>query len=256
MKKSSFILIFLSFVISGINLKEAGEEKMCLNQIKEVLDEITTKKKSEPQFKSTSKYYFANRNVDINLSDLDLTINFRGIQTREEGDLKVIYTANFYDKETIGIDYIQHLLTDPPLYSYSISFSGYEAKKDINWKVKVKDNDNRVQIVQIQAMATLNDKTEILVYNSFTFRYEKGEKKYEFKNDLKEDEEKGKKSKKVEFWVIFGGMLGIVCLTYIVMTIYFAAKGLTGRPSVQVNNMKSAVVTNESIGGNSRSENP
>ena len=256
MKKSSFILIFLSFVISGINLKEAGEEKMCLNQIKEVLDEITTKKKSEPQFKSTSKYYFANRNVDINLSDLDLTINFRGIQTREEGDLKVIYTANFYDKETIGIDYIQHLLTDPPLYSYSISFSGYEAKKDINWKVKVQDNDNRVQIVQIQAMATLNDKTEILVYNSFTFRYEKGEKKYEFKNDLKEDEEKGKKSKKVEFWVIFGGMLGIVCLTYIVMTIYFAAKGLTGRPSVQVNNMKSAVVTNESIGGNSRSENP
>ena len=256
MKKSSFILIFLSFVISGINLKEAGEEKMCLNQIKEVLDEITTKKKSEPQFKSTSKYYFANRNVDINLSDLDLTINFRGIQTREEGDLKVIYTANFYDKETIGIDYIQHLLTDPPLYSYSISFSGYEAKKDINWKVKVQDNDNRVQIVQIQAMATLNDKTEILVYNSFTFRYEKGEKKYEFKNDLKEDEEKGKKSKKVEFWVIFGGMLGIVCLTYIVMTIYFAAKGLTGRPSVQVNNMKSAVVTDESIGGNSKSENP
>lgn len=256
MKKSSFILIFLSFVISGINLKEAGEEKMCLNQIKEVLDEITTKKKSEPQFKSTSKYYFANRNVDINLSDLDLTINFRGIQTREEGDLKVIYTANFYDKETIGIDYIQHLITDPPLYSYSISFSGYEAKKDINWKVKVQDNDNRVQIVQIQAMATLNDKTEILVYNSFTFRYEKGEKKYEFKNDLKEDEEKGKKSKKVEFWVIFGGMLGIVCLTYIVMTIYFAAKGLTGRPSVQVNNMKSAVVTEESIGGNSRSENP
>jgi len=255
MKKSSFILIFLSFVISGINLKETGEEKMCLNQIKEVLDEITTKKKSEPQFKSTSKYYFANRNVDINLSDLDLTINFRGIQTREEGDLKVIYTANFYDKETIGIDYIQHLLTDPPLYSYSISFSGYEAKKDINWKVKVQDNDNRVQIVQIQAMATLNDKTEILVYNSFTFRYEKGEKKYEFKNDLKEDEEKGKKSKKVEFWVIFGGMLGIVCLTYIVMTIYFAAKGLTGRPSVQVNNMKSAVVTDESIGGNSRSEN-
>jgi len=256
MKKSSFILIFLSFVISGINLKEAGEEKMCLNQIKEVLDEIITKKKSEPQFKSTSKYYFANRNVDINLSDLDLTINFRGIQTREEGDLKVIYTANFYDKETIGIDYIQHLLTATPLYSYSISFSGYEAKKDINWKVKVQDNDNRVQIVQIQAMATLNDKTEILVYNSFTFRYEKGEKKYEFKNDLKEDEEKGKKSKKVEFWVIFGGMIGIVCLTYIVMTIYFAAKGLTGRPSVQVNNMKSAVVTDGSIGGNSRSENP
>ena len=255
MKKSSFILIFLSFVISVINLKGVGEEKICLNQIKEVLDEITTKKKSEPQFKSTSKYYFANRNVDINLSGLDLTINFRGIQTREEGDLKVIYTANFYDKETIGIDYIQNLITEPPLYSYSISFSGYEAKKDINWKVKVQDNDNRVQIVQIQAKATLNDKTEILVYNSFTFTYEKGEEKYEFKNDLKDDEEKGKKTRKFEFWLIFGGMLGIVCLTYIVMTIYFAARGLTGRASVQAKNMKSGLVTDESI-GNSRSDNP
>ena len=255
MKKSSFILIFLSFAISEINLKGVGEEKICLNQIKEVLDEITTKKKSEPQFKSTSKYYFANRNVDINLSGLDLTINFRGIQTREEGDLKVIYTANFYDKETIGIDYIQNLITEPPLYSYSIPFSGYEAKKDINWKVKVQDNDNRVQIVQIQAKATLNDKTEILVYNSFTFRYEKGEEKYEFKNDLKDDEEKGKKTRKFEFWLIFGGMLGIVCLTYIVMTIYFAARGLTGRASVQAKNMKSGLVTEESI-GNSRSDNP
>ena len=54
MKKSSLILIFLSFCISDIYL--SSTERKCQNQIKDILDEITTKKKSEPQFKGSSKY--------------------------------------------------------------------------------------------------------------------------------------------------------------------------------------------------------
>ena len=42
MKKSSLILIFLSFCISDIYL--SSTESKCQNQIKDVLDEITTKK--------------------------------------------------------------------------------------------------------------------------------------------------------------------------------------------------------------------
>ena len=242
MKKSSLILIFLSFCISDIYL--SSTESKCQNQIKDVLDEITAKKKSEPQFKGSSKYYFKDRNVDNNLSGMDLTINFNGIQTREEGDLNVIYTANFYDKDTIGIDYIQHLIRDPPLYSYSIQFSGEEAKKYINWKVKIQENDNRAQIVQIQAKATLNYKTEVLAYNTFSFTYEKKEEKiYDFKNVLKDEEEKPRAETWI-FWLIFGGMVGSVVLTYIVMTIFFAARGQTGRPSVQADNMNSGLVSN------------
>ena len=251
MKKSSLILIFLSFCISEIYL--SSRESICQNQIKEVLDAIATKQNSEPQFKGSSKYYFKDRNVDINLSGKDLTINFKGIQKREEGDLKVVYTANFYDKDTIGVDYIQHLITEPPLYSYSIEFSGEEAQKKINWKVKIQENNNRDQIVQIQAKATLNYKTEILVYNSFSFKYEKKEEKiYEFKNKLKEDE--NPRAETWIFWLIFGGMLGSVVLTYIVMTIYFAAKGLTGRTTVQVDNMKSGLVSNDSVTSSTKKE--
>lgn len=253
MKKSSLILIFLSFCISEIYL--SSRESMCQDQIKEVLDEISTKKKSEPQFKGNSKYYFIDRNVEINLSEKDLTINFNGIQTKEEGDLNVIYTANFYDKDTIGIDYIQHLITEPPLYSNSIEFSGEEAKKIINWKLKIQENFSRAQLVQIQAKATLNYKTEILVYNTFSFTYEKKEEKiYKFKSELK-DGDKPKVKRTFEFWLIFGGMIGVVILTYIVMTIVFAVRGQTGRPSVQVNNMKSGLVTNESVADSSKNEN-
>ena len=249
MKKSSLILIFLSFCISEIYL--SSRESICQDQIKEVLDVITTKKKAEPQFKGNSKYYLNDRNVEINLSEKDLTINFNGIQTREEGDLNVIYTANFYDKDTIGIDYIQHLITEPPLYSHSIQFSGEEAKKKINWKLKIQENDNRAQIVQIQAKATLNYKTEILVYNTFSFTYE--EKIYEFKNELKDDKPKVKRT--FEFWLICGGMIGAVILTYIVMTIFFAVRGQTGRPSVQVNSVKSGLVSNDSVTDSSKNDN-
>ena len=244
MKKSSLILIFLSFCINEIYL--SSRENICPDQIKEILDVITTKKKSKPQFKGSSKYYFNDRNVEINLSKKDLTINFNGIQTREEGDLNVIYTANFYDKDTIVIDYIQHLMTEPPLYSNSIQFSGEEAKNKINWKLKIQENDNRAQIVQIQAKATLNYKTEILVYNTFSFTYGKKEEKiYEFKNELNDDKPKVKRT--FEFWLIFGGMNGAVILTYIVMTIFFAVRGQTGRPSAQVGNMKSNLVTEDSV---------
>ena len=253
MKKSSLILIILSVCISEIYL--SSRESICQDQIKEVLDQITTKKKSEPQFKGSSKYYLKNRNVEINLSKKNLTINFNGIQTREEGDLKVIYTANFYDKETIGIDYIQHLITETPLYSHSIKLYGEEAKKKINWKLKIQENDNRAQVVQIQAKATLNYKTEILVYNTFSFTYEKkAEKIYEFKKKLKDDD-KPKVKRTFEFWLIFGGMIGAVILTYIVMTIVFAVRGQTGRPSVQVNNMHSGLVSNDSVAESSKNEN-
>ena len=77
----------------------------------------------------------------------------------------------------------------------------------------------------------------MLAYNSFIFKYGKE-----------------KQDRTFEFWLIFGGMNGIVILTFIVMTIYFACKGQLGRPSVQVKKMQAGLVSGDSVADSSNPE--
>ena len=113
-------------------------------------------------------------------------MNFTGIYESESGnispDFKVIYTANFYDKEKLGIDEIKaELQWETPLYNYSIVKIGEETKDKINWVVNINKNEQREQIVQVKAEAILEDNKEVYIYNSFIFKY--SEKKEKNKND-------------------------------------------------------------------------
>jgi len=234
--KFSLFLLILSFFIIDANLKKCGEE--CPDQIKEILDEITEKKNSLAQFKESGNYYFTNKNVKVNRTSLKLTMNFDGIQTRtEEKDFNVVYTAKFYDREKLGIYIINDYIQEPSLYNYSIAFSGDEAKKNIDWEVEIQKNDEKYQIVQIDVNANSSAGSEMLAYNSFTFKYGKE-----------------KQDRTFEFWLIFGCMNGIVVLTFIAMTIYFACKGELGRPSVQAKKMQAGLVSGDSIADSSNPE--
>ena len=234
--ESSLFLLILSFFIIDTNLKKCGEE--CPDQIKEILDEITEKKNSLAQFKESGNYYFTNKNVKVNRTSLKLTMNFDGIQTRtEEKDFNVVYTAKFYDREKLGIYIINDYIQEPSLYNYSIAFSGDEAKKNIDWEVEIQKNDEKYQIVQIDVNANSSAGSEMLAYNSFTFKYGKE-----------------KQDRTFEFWLIFGCMNGIVVLTFIAMTIYFACKGELGRPSVQAKKMQAGLVSGDSIADSSNPE--
>lgn len=236
MKKSSLFLLILSFFFIDANLKKCGEE--CPDQIKEILDEITEKKNSLAQFKESGNYYFTNKNVKVNRTSLKLTMNFDGIQTRtEEKDFNVVYTAKFYDREKLGIYIINDYIQEPSLYNYSIAFSGDEAKKNIDWEVEIQKNDEKYQIVQIDVNANSSAGSEMLAYNSFTFKYGKE-----------------KQDRTFEFWLIFGCMNGIVVLTFIAMTIYFACKGELGRPSVQAKKMQAGLVSGDSVADSSNPE--
>ena len=99
----------------------------------------------------------------------------------------------------------------------------------ISWEIEIQENNKKEQIVQLIAEASSKEKTERFVYDSFTFTY--GLEK--------------KEDKTFEFWLIFGGFVGIVILTFCVMIIVinFCNKE---RHSMTVNNASS--FDNENMG--------
>ena len=200
-----------------------------------------------------SEYNFKYENIDstiCNLKNMNKNIEFIAIKsifisfynmTCEfiQKYLEIIeynkknQTNEYFIFEYIINDYIQ----EPSLYNYSIAFSGDEAKKNIDWEVEIQKNDEKYQIVQIDVNANSSAGSEMLAYNSFTFKYGKE-----------------KQDRTFEFWLIFGCMNGIVVLTFIAMTIYFACKGELGRPSVQAKKMQAGLVSGDSIADSSNPE--
>ena len=113
-----------------------------------------------------------------------------------------------------------------------------EIQDKISWELEIQENEDNEQVVQLIAEASSKEKTERFMYDSFTFAH-----KQEKKDD--KDDKKEKVDKTFEFWLIFGGFVGIVILTFCVMTIIinFCNKE---RLSMTVNNANS--FDNENMG--------
>ena len=171
-----------------------------------------------------------NRQLEATLNEKKITLDFEGIkQTKSEDpsdDFRVIYTAIFYDKETINVDNIQTIVNyEKPLYRHSIVKHGEETKDHINWKVNIKENDKKEQISIVVAEAKLNGHTEYYYYNFFSFTF-------------------GKADRKFEFWLIFFGMIGIILLTYLALAIYIVLTRGKEEKNVKLNNLSPGLLNN------------
>ena len=102
------------------------------------------------------------------------------------------------------------------------------AKGTINWEVDVKENgdDNKHQIAQLFAEASFEDIVEIYPYESFIFKYS-------------EKQEKEKEDRSFEFWLIFGGFMGIIVISFLITYVYIYATMEFGRRTLMLNNIPS-----------------
>ena len=91
--------------------------------------------------------------------------------------------------------------------------------------VDIEKNDEKDQVVQLVAEASSKDGTERFMYDSFIFHYDSSD------------------NKKFIFWLIYGGMMGIVLLTYCAMHIYIFFKDEDSNPSLKMNDV--SAVQNE-----------
>ena len=203
MKKS--FLIIISFLFIFINSKKCKEKRICSNHVDEEIQNVQEQDKN-----NNLEYNLANKNIDFSLEGKKLTMNFNGITKPSNlqnpfDDFKVIYIVRFFDKETLGIDNIQAIIElEKPLYRFAMIKLEDEIQDKLSWEVEIQENDKKEQIVQLIAEASSKEKTERFVYNSFTFTY--GLEK--------------KEDKTFEFWLIFGGFVGMIIITYCVMTLY------------------------------------
>ena len=203
MKKS--FLIIISFLFIFITSKKCKEKRICSNHIDEEIQNFQEQDKN-----NNLKYNLANKNIDFSLEGKKLTMNFNGITKPSNlqnpfDDFKVIYIVRFFDKETLGIDNIQAIIElEKPLYRFAMIKLDDEIQDKLSWEVEVQENNKKEQIVQLIAEASSKEKTERFVYDSFTFTY--GLEK--------------KEDKTFEFWLIFGGFVGMIIITYCVMTLY------------------------------------
>ena len=234
MSKNNFLLFFISisFFLFNVYSKRCNRKDICKNEVYSFFQK-NSEKSTYNNIKDEIKYFQKDKIIKIKLDKLKLHMNFTGIYESESGnispDFKVIYTANFYDKEKLGIDEIKaELQWETPLYNYSIVKIGEETKDKINWVVNINKNEQREQIVQVKAEAILEDNKEVYIYNSFIFKY--SEKKEENKND-----------KTLEFWLIFIGFIGMIILTFGVFFVYFYATIEIGRNTLMLNNISTGL---------------
>jgi hypothetical protein len=203
MKKS--FLIIISFLFIFITSKKCKEKRICSNHVDEEIQNFQEQDKN-----NNLKYNLANKNIDFSLEGKKLTMNFNGITKPSNlqnpfDDFKVIYIVRFFDKETLGLDNIQAIIElEKPLYRFAMIKLDDEIQDKLSWEVEVQENNKKEQIVQLIAEASSKEKTERFVYDSFTFTY--GLEK--------------KEDKTFEFWLIFGGFVGMIIITYCVMTLY------------------------------------
>ena len=225
---SLLFLITISILILNIDNKRCNQKDNCKNNVY-CFFQKNTEKNPSGYITDKLKYYQKDKNITNSLDKLKLNMNFTGIYESESGsispDFKVIYTANFYDKEKLGIDEIKaELLWETPLYNYSLVKIGEETKDKINWIVNIKENNNKEQIVQVVAEALLEDNKEVYIYNSFIFNY--SEKKEEKNTD-----------KTFEFWFIYFGFIGFIIITFGVIFVYFYSTIEIGRNTLMLNNI-------------------
>ena len=198
-----------------------------------LMDEPASSSQIKIQAKTQHEYFCKDKNIEKKVEGLKLQMNFTGIQQYESDNpnpnFQVVYSVYFYDKENLGFDNIKAQIKGvSALYSYSLTKKGEETKNEISWKVDIKDNEKKTQIVQLIAEASFGETKEIYIYNSFTFKY--GEKV----------------NRDYEYWVIFFCFIGIVIITYIALYIYLYI----------TNNMemKTPTITNKNL-NNSSSQN-
>ena len=203
MKKS--FLIIISFLFIFITSKKCKEKRICSNHVDEETQNFQAQDKN-----NNLNYNLANKNIDFSLEGKKLTMNFNGITKSSNlqnpfDDFKVIYIVRFFDKETLGIDNIQAIIElEKPLYRFAMIKLEDEIQDKLSWEIEIQENNKKEQIVQLIAEASSKEKTERFVYDSFTFTY--GLEK--------------KEDKTFEFWLIFGGFVGMIIITYCVMTLY------------------------------------
>ena len=202
-KNLIFVSLFISFFLSNIGTKKCfGSE--CPNiEIKEETKKVEEKKLGE-------QYVMENKNIDFSQDNLQITLKFDGITQYQSDypkvDYRVTYIANFYDKESLGINNIQAIVTGvEPLYrEYLVKF-GNETRDRIEWDIEIEKNDDKTQVVQVVAEASYLGTTETYFYNSLYFKH--------------------KNEKTTEFWVIFCGFIGMILLTFCGMFVYFLITG-------------------------------
>jgi hypothetical protein len=209
MKKSSLIfLLFVSFLFININSKKCKNKDIYLNKDNEKSLKSESNVNKQNKVQAATEYYQLNKKIEIIQDNKKLTMSFDGVVQDPKGipnnDFKVIYIARFYDKQQLGIDTIQSFIENiDPLYTRYMIKIGNDTKEKMNWEIEIEENSNRTQIAILTAEAMLNSKIEKFNYNSFIFKYEKK-----------------KKDRTNEFWIIFGGMVGIVLITYCAITIF------------------------------------
>ena len=240
MKKSLLIFsTFILFLFICINSKRCKEKKLYSNPEDESIQKFQFQEKNnEP------KYNLVNKTIDFSLEGKKLTMNFNGITKQSNlqnpfDEFKVIYIVRFYDKKTLDIDNIQAIIElEKPLYRFAMIKLEEEIQDKISWELEIQENEDNEQVVQLIAEASSKEKTERFMYDSFIFAH-----KQEKKDD--KDDKKEKVDKTFEFWLIFGGFVGIVILTFCVMIIVinFCNKE---RLSMTVNNASS--FDNENMG--------
>lgn len=234
MKQNNLLLLFLisfSFLFYNINSRRNINNEFCFNEF-----DFLTENNDQPesQWKNESKYYFKDKNIKYTFDKQRLKMNFTGIQQFKDGsdpdsNYKVTYKISFYDKEKLGLDSIKAVLEDEKsLYNYTIVKSGKDTKGTINWEVDVKENgdDNKHQIAQLFAEASFEDIVEIYPYESFIFKYS-------------EKQEKEKEDRTFEFWLIFGGFMGIIVISFLITYVYIYATMEFGRRTLMLNNIPS-----------------
>ena len=173
-------------------------------------------------------YYYLdkNRNIDIELNNYDLTMNFNGVRECEKdctfhANFEVNYNIRFYDNDKFGTKTINNIIVnEKPLYEYSLTKKGKEETQEkVNWKVKIEKFDEKEQLVQIVGHAFLDGNEETFVYNTFKIHYEK------ILND-----------RSFEFWIIFCSFIAGIIITYIAMYVYIYSKLEIGRRTLMLNN--------------------
>ena len=236
MKKSSliiFICMNICFFINEIT-PHSLESGKCPNKLKDTSSQLGDTGKG---YIGNLQYFFKNKTIEVTQDGKKLTMNFDPIDISKNNeidvnDFRIIYTAKFYDKEQIGVDKIQSAdFNEKYLYRYDIMKVGNETRDQMEWELKINDTE-KVQLVQLIGEATYNKKTDYYVYDSFVLKYEQSKRK-------------------LEFWIIFGGMVGIIPLTFLCMFIYILIKGQEERPSIGVKYVTPAFTDRDTTGDNS-----
>jgi hypothetical protein len=238
-------IIFISFLSLNIYSKRCSKCNTCLND----LDSFTQKNSnsiSQAQYKDNLQYYQKDKTITTTFDKLKLKMNFNSIHQTEsdnpDPNFKVNYILNFYDKEKLDIDEINAVLErEKPLYKREYVKKGNETKGSINWEVDIEKNEQKEQIAQLIANASLGDNNnEIYIYNSFRFTYKEN----------KEEEEKKKEDNTFGFMLIFFCYLGCIIITFGAMYVYFYATIEIGRNTLVQYNISAGF--NDSISSQDR----